>query len=92
MTMFNKADLAKQVADALGRPKASVQGVIDLALGEIVIAAARGDGYRLAGFGTFAPKTKAARTGRNPRTGETVAIPARTALTFKPAKAGKAVS
>lgn len=92
MTMFNKTDLVKRVAEALAVPKSSVAGVIDLALGEIIVAAAQGDGYRLAGFGTFAPKTKAARTGRNPRTGEAVEIPARTALTFKPAKPGKAVA
>lgn len=92
MTMFNKTDLVKQVAEALSMPKASVAGVIDVALGAIMIAAAQGDGVRLAGFGTFQPKTKAARTGRNPRTGAAVAIPARTALTFKPAKPAKAVA
>lgn len=86
MTMFNRNDLAKDVASALGIQKAAAAEVIDYALGTILIAAARGDGYRLAGFGTFAPKTRAARVGRNPQTGAPVDIPARTALTFKPAK------
>lgn len=92
MTMFNKADLTKEVADKLGISKAAVHEVIDFALGTILIAAAQGNGYRLHGFGTFKPKTTAARVGRNPRTGEAVEIPARTSLAFKPAKAGKAVA
>jgi DNA-binding protein HU-beta len=91
MTMFNKTDLATDVASALGIQKRAAAQVIDATLHMILGAAAAGDGYRLAGFGTFAPKTKAARVGRNPRTGQAVDIPARTSLAFKPAKAGKAV-
>lgn len=92
MTMFNKTDLIKDVASATGIPAAQAGRAIDAALHLILGAAVAGDGYRLAGFGTFKAKTTAARTGRNPRTGEAVEIPARTSLAFKPAKAGKAVA
>ena len=43
----------------------------------------------IAGFGTFAPKTRNARTGRNPATGEPIKIPEKTSASFKPASAMK---
>ena len=48
-----------------------------------------GDNVRLVGFGTFGVRKRAARTGKNPRTGEIVKIPAATIPTFKPGKALK---
>ena len=48
---------------------------------------AKGEAVSIAGFGTFAPKSRPARQGRNPRTGEATAIAASTAPTFKPGKA-----
>lgn len=96
MKIFNKSDLAHDVAAILGISPTAANQVITEALHLILGAAAVGDAYRLQGFGTFKPKTTAARTGRNPRTGEAVEIAARTSLSFKPAKAwpakaGKAV-
>ena len=50
---------------------------------------AKGDSVSLAGFGTFSPKDCSARTGHNPKTGESIQIPARTVPKFKAAKALK---
>jgi DNA-binding protein HU-beta len=90
MTIYNKTDLCNDVASALGIPAAHVERVINTTLNQIEGRAEDGDGYRLKGFGTFAPKTRAARVARNPGTGAPVQVPARTVLTFKAAakKAG----
>lgn len=90
MTLMSKSDLIKAVASATGIKVTTAADAVDAALHLIRSAAEDGHGYRLTGFGTFAPKTRAARTGRNPQTGLPVEIPARTALTFKPAKTPKA--
>lgn len=89
MTMFTKADLVHDVAKLLGVHKVAVNEVLTEALALIAGAAAAGDGYRIAGFGTFQPRGRSARVGRNPRTGETVEIAAKTVLTFRQAKAGR---
>lgn len=60
---------------------------VDALLNLIVGAAAAGDKVIIQGFGTFAMKTRPARTARNPQTGLPVEVPAKSALTFKPAKA-----
>jgi DNA-binding protein HU-beta len=58
-------------------------------LGAIATALAEGDKVALPGFGTFETRSRAARIGRNPRTGEALDIPASTAPTFKAAAALK---
>lgn len=60
---------------------------VDALLNLIVGAAEAGDKVIIQGFGTFAMKTRPARTARNPQTGLPVEVPAKSALTFKPAKA-----
>ena len=74
-----KAELSKKDADA------AVSAVVDA----ITEALADGDKVSLVGFGTFAVKERAARTGINPRTGESVAIAASKAPAFKAGKALK---
>lgn len=68
-----KADLSKKDAEA------AVKAVID----SVTEALADGDKVALVGFGTFEVKTRAARTGKNPRTGETISIPASKVPSFK---------
>ena len=68
-----KADLTKKDAEAAGK------AVIDA----VTEALADGDKVALVGFGTFEVKTRAARTGKNPRTGETISIPASKVPSFK---------
>ena len=59
---------------------------VDAAFAAIAEALARGEDVRIAGFGTFGTRNRPARTGRNPRTGESLNIAASTAPTFKPGK------
>ena len=63
-----------------------VEKVVNAILDTITTALARGDRVELRGFGVFAVKKRAARTGRNPRNGEKVAVPEKPALTFKPSR------
>ncbi|WP_102226849.1 HU family DNA-binding protein [Acidimangrovimonas sediminis] len=86
MSNFNKTDLIANVTAATGTSKQTVQAVIDAALKEISEKADAGMTVRLAQFGTFQVKESAARQGRNPRTGETVEIPAKRRLAFKASK------
>jgi len=60
-----------------------VEKVINAILDQIIVALARGDRVELRGFGTFSAKLRAARTGRNPRTGVVVSVPQRDIAFFK---------
>lgn len=77
------------VASANNLSKAEARRLVDSVLGAIGDAAARGEEIALPGFGKFKVVDKPARTGRNPSTGETIAIAASKKLTFAPAKAVK---
>jgi integration host factor subunit beta len=63
-----------------------VEIVVNTILGTITAALARGDRVELRGFGMFTVKKRNARTGRNPRNGERVAVPEKGALAFKPSQ------
>lgn len=82
----SKTQLIADVAAAQNLPKPTVATAIDGFLTAISLAAEGGEKVIIKGFGTFATKTRAARTGRNPRTGLPVEIAASTTLTFKAAK------
>jgi DNA-binding protein HU-beta len=86
---MNKSDLIEAVAEAADISKAAagraVEGVTDV----IAAALKSGDTVSLIGFGTFAVKERAARSGRNPKTGESIAISASKTPTFKAGKAFK---
>ena len=86
---MNNADLAEKIADAHGLSKADARKVVDTVFAAIADAAAANDEVSLAGFGKFKVKESAAREGRNPATGETIAIAASKKLGFSPAKAVK---
>jgi DNA-binding protein HU-beta len=81
-----KPQLIDAVANASGRPKQEIETLIDTFLGEIGKALQSGERVDLRGFGNFVVKDKAARQGRNPKTGETIQIAARKSATFKPSK------
>lgn len=85
-----KADLIHDLAHNHGMTQAEAKSVIDTMLSYITtVVAARGT-VRLQGFGTFEPRFRQARTGRNPKTGEAIEIAASTAMGFRPSKrAGK---
>ncbi len=85
----SKSDLTQRAADVAGISAAKAAAVIDAALAEIAHATGEGAKVQLQGFGTFSARHRAARIGRNPRTGEAVEIAASTSLGFKPSKALK---
>jgi DNA-binding protein HU-beta len=80
---MNKTDLVNYIAEETGLTKADATRALD-AMMSGVIKGLKGDGkVALTGFLTFNAKKKAAKKGRNPRTGEVVNIPARVAVTIK---------
>ena len=85
---MNKAELINAVA-AKGLTKKDAEAAINAVFGAIEGTLAKGDSVQLIGFGTFGVKERSAREGRNPRTGEVVAIPASKAPYFKAGKALK---
>ena len=80
---MKKVELVEAVANATGLTKADATRAIDATFAAITGALVKGDKVPLVVFGTFAVSERAAREGRNPRTGETVKIAARKAVTFK---------
>ena len=80
---MKKVELVEAVATKAGLTKADAGRAIDATLEVITKTLAKGDKVPLVGFGTFAVSKRAARTGRNPQTGEAVKIAARNAITFK---------
>lgn len=86
---MNKAELVDAVADSADISKAAASRAVDGMVAAISGALKNGDQVSLVGFGTFAVKERAARTGRNPRTGETINIAASKNPVFKAGKALK---
>lgn len=86
---MNKADLINHVADAAGLSKAAAGEAVEAVLGGITGALKNGDSVSLVGFGTFSVAQRAARTARNPRTGETINVGPSKAPKFKAGKALK---
>jgi len=83
---MNKAEMADQLAARAGLSKAVAKEAADGVFSVIGEALANGEEVRIAGFGTFGTRSRPARTGRNPRTGEAVSISASTSPTFKAGK------
>jgi DNA-binding protein HU-beta len=83
---MNKNDLIAQVSDHTGVSRSDATRLIEATLDAITAALKSGDEVRLVGFGTFAVSQRAATTGRNPRTGAEIAIPAVKQPKFKAGK------
>ncbi len=81
---MNKADLIDQVAARTGQTKVAAAATIEAMMGVIIDTLREGESVTLSGFGTFEPKERRARTGRNPRTGVAVPIPPKTVPAFRP--------
>ena len=86
---MNKTELIAAVAEKTGLTKKDAERVINATFETITASLAEGDKVALAGFGNFEIKTREARVGRNPRTKETIQIPASKLPAFKAAKALK---
>lgn len=83
---MTKREMVIQLASKLGMTQAEVASVLELFLDEVCHVLADGRRLELRDFGVFEIKTRASRVGRNPRTGEEVAVPERNVVTFKPGK------
>lgn len=86
---MNKSDLIDAIADSAGLSKADAGRALDGFVDAITGALKAGQSVSLVGFGTFSVRDRAARTGRNPRTGETIKIAASKNPAFKAGKALK---
>lgn len=80
---MNKRELIEQVASKTGESKRSVQNVLDTAIDQIQRQVKKGEKVTLPGFGTFERRARAARTARNPRTGESVKVRASKVPVFR---------
>lgn len=83
---MNKADLVEAVATKAGITKKDADAVLTAAIEAIQEAVAGGDKVTLVGFGTFEPRDRQEREGRNPKTGETMTIAATKVPAFAPGK------
>jgi len=88
---MNKASLVEKVQEVLGGTKVEAEKAVDTIFGNITDTLAKGTDVSIAGFGIFTAKMRAARTARNPRTGESIQVPAMKTPKFKAAKALKDV-
>ncbi|MBN34199.1 MAG: DNA-binding protein HU [Rhodospirillaceae bacterium] len=86
---MNKNDLIAVVADSAGMSKADATRAVDSVFDSISGSLSNGTDVRLVGFGTFSVAHRAASKGRNPRTGESIDIPASNQPKFKAGKALK---
>ena len=86
---MNKAEFVGAIADAAELSKADAGRAVDAAIETIKNALKKGDSVSLVGFGTFVVRKRAARSGRNPRTGQTIKIDASKNPSFKAGKALK---
>lgn len=86
---MNKADLAGKVQEVLNGTKAEAERVVDSIIDTITASLKAGDEVSIAGLGIFSTKTRPARQGRNPRTGESIRVPAMRVPKFRAAKALK---
>ncbi len=86
---MNKAELIDCIADSADLSKAAASRALDGIITAITGALKKGENVTLVGFGTFVVRDRAARTGRNPRTGEAIEIKASKSPGFKAGKALK---
>ena len=83
---MNKVTLVAKIAEKSGHSKKQAEQALGAFIDSVTEALKEGDKVQLMGFGTFEVKERAARTGRNPSTGEAIEIPASKTPTFKAGK------
>ena len=84
--ILNKSDLINAIADHANLTKTDAGRALEVLFNTIETALKAGDPVALIGFGTFAVKERAERTGRNPQTGQEITIAAAKVHSFKPGK------
>ncbi|XUO88794.1 HU family DNA-binding protein [Halomonas sp. KM072] len=86
---MNKSELIEAIAASADIPKAAATRALDAMVKSVTDSLKKGESVSLVGFGTFAIKERAARTGRNPQTGQPIEISAAKVPSFKAGKALK---
>ena len=86
---MNKSELIEAIAASADIPKAAASRALDAMVESVTDSHKKGESVSLVGFGTFAIKERAARTGRNPQTGQPIEISAAKVPSFKAGKALK---
>ncbi len=86
---MNKADIINKVHEELGSTKADAERAVEMVISSIVESLKDGTEVSIAGLGIFSAKMRKARTARNPRTGESLEVPAMRVPKFRAAKALK---
>lgn len=84
---MNKAELIEHIAKQADISKAAASRALEAMIGGVRSTLKKGNSVSIVGFGTFAVTKRAARTGRNPRTGATIKIKAAKVPKFRPGKA-----
>ena len=80
---MRKADIANQICEKVGIPKTESMDLVEFILDCMKETLKKGDAVKIAGFGNFMVRSKGERKGRNPRTGEEIAITPRRVVTFR---------
>lgn len=83
---LTRKELTEILADQLGFSQSNCSQIVDSFLGNMKQSMLDGESIKLVHFGTFTVRDKAPRRGRNPRTGETITIKKRQAVSFRPSK------
>lgn len=83
---MTKADLIDGLANKLGMGKSEAERAVNIVLDDVINALKQGERVNISGFGTFSVSVRQARTGRNPKTGESIEISASRSAKFKPGK------
>ena len=86
---MNRMDLVEKIAEKNAISKAEANRILGTVIEEVMAAVKAGESLTLVGFGTFEVRERAAKTARNPRTGETIDVPACKVPAFKAGKALK---
>ena len=89
MATTTKREIAERVAQQTGLAQVAVKQIVQMLFDEIVNELAKGNRLEFRDFGVFEVVVRKARTGRNPRTGEKVAVPPKRVVTFKMGKVMK---
>ena len=88
---MTKSDLAEKLADKINVNKQHAEGIINMFTNSIIEALAKGDKVEIRGFGSFRVRERAAKEGRNPKTGEKVYVPPKKVPFFKTGKDFRAI-
>jgi integration host factor subunit alpha len=86
---MRKADIANEIYKQVGISKNEAADIVELVLNMLKAVLQKGDSVKIAGFGNFVVRSKGARKGRNPRTGEEIGITPRRVVTFRPSQVFK---